>query len=173
MVAGPMDYTPGAMLNSQKDDWSPSWNRPASLGTRCHELAKYVVYESPLQMLSDSPTNYRKEPECLQFLSAIPSVWEQTVALDGKVSDYVAIARRAQNGLWYIGAMTDWTARNLNLDTRFLPLGEYEIELFEDGMNAGRAAQDFHHSSRHLKSGDILTAKMTAGGGFVAVLRKL
>jgi len=173
MVAGPMDYTPGAMINSQKDDWSPSWSRPASLGTRCHELAKYVVFESPLQMLSDNPTNYRKEPECLQFLSGVPSVWEQTVALDGKVSDYVAIARQAKNGLWYIAAMTDWSARNLNLDTRFLPAGEYEIELFEDGINADRMAQDFRHSARHIKSGDTLTAKMTTGGGFVAVLRKL
>jgi len=173
MSAGPMDYTPGAMLNVQKGDWAPSWSRPASMGTRCHELAKYVVYESPLQMLSDSPSNYRKEPECLQFLSRVPSVWDRTVPLDGEVGNYIAVARQAANGLWYIGAMTDWTARTLQLDTGFLPKGEYEIEYYRDGINADRAAQDYSRTVGHLKSGEILAAEMATGGGFVAVLRKL
>ncbi|MCB9353483.1 MAG: glycoside hydrolase family 97 protein [Lewinellaceae bacterium] len=172
-VTGPMDYTPGAMLNYQKYDWSPSWSRPASLGTRCHELAKYIVFESPLQMLSDSPSNYKKEPECLQFLSAVPAVWNRTVALDGKVGDYVAVARQAENGLWYIGAMTDWTARALKLNTDFLPPGDYEIEWYQDGLNAERCAQDFKHATGHIKSGDPLQAAMAPGGGFVAILRKL
>ncbi len=172
-VAGPMDYTPGAMLNYQQNDWSPSWNRPASLGTRCHELAKYIVFESPLQMLSDSPTNYRKEPECLHFLSKVPCVWEKTVALDGKVGDYVAVARQAANGLWYIGAMTDWTARELFFKTDFLPAGEYEMEIYQDGLNADRCAQVFKRSVTRIKSGETLNAKMAPGGGFVAALRKL
>ncbi|MEO6036948.1 MAG: glycoside hydrolase family 97 protein [Saprospiraceae bacterium] len=172
-VAGPMDYTPGAMLNYQKDDWSPSWNRPASMGTRCHELAKYVVFESPLQMLADSPTNYKKEPECLRFLASVPAVWEKTVALDGRVGDYVALARLAQNGLWYIGAMTDWTARNLSLNTAFLPAGEYEMEVYTDGPNADRCAQDYQRTVQRLKSGQPIQAKLAAGGGYVAVLRKL
>ncbi len=172
-VAGPMDYTPGAMLNYQKDDWSPSWSRPASLGTRCHELAKYLVFESPLQMLADSPTNYRKEAECLRFLATVPSVWENTVALDGRVSDYVAVARLARNGLWYIGAMTDWTARDLSLNTDFLPAGDYELEVYADGPNADRGAQDYRRSVSRLKSGQAMPVKMAPGGGYVAVLRKL
>ncbi|MCC6279839.1 MAG: glycoside hydrolase family 97 protein [Saprospiraceae bacterium] len=172
-VAGPMDYTPGAMLNYQKEDWSPSFNRPASMGTRCHELAKYVVFESPLQMLSDSPTNYQKEPECLQFLSKVPSVWDKTIPLAGKVGDYVAIARQAANGLWYLGAMGDWTGWTLTIDTRFLPAGTYEMEIFEDGINADRNAQDYKRRTTVMKSGDILTVKMAPGGGYVAVLRKL
>lgn len=173
MVAGPMDYTPGAMLNSQISDWSPSWNRPASLGTRCHELAKYVVFESPLQMLSDSPSNYKKEPESLQFLSKVPAVWEKTVALDAVAGDFVAIARQSADGLWYLGVMTDWTPRTLQLDTRFLPAGDYEIEWFEDGINADHFAQDYRRRTGHIKSGDPIAAKMAPGGGFVAVLRKL
>ena len=172
-VAGPMDYTPGAMLNYTQADWYPAWGRPASLGTRCHELAKYVVYESPLQMLADSPTNYEKEPECLRFLAAVPSVWEKTIALDGRVSDYVAIARQAQNGLWYIGAMTDWTARTLSLNTDFLPAGDYEMETYLDGPNADRCAQDYQRTVTRLKSGQRIAAKMAPGGGYVAVLRKL
>ena len=175
-VAGPMDYTPGAMLNYQKADWAPSHNRPGSLGTRCHELAKYIVYESPLQMLSDSPTNYRKEPECLNFLSKVPVVWEKTVALDGKVGDYVLVARQAtaeDGGLWYIGGMTDWTMRELRFKTDFLPAGDYEMEIFQDGVNADRCAQDFRRSVTRIKSGDAFLAAMAPGGGFVVVLRKL
>jgi len=124
-------------------------------------------------MLSDSPSNYRKEPECLQFLSRVPSVWDRTVPLDGEVGNYIAVARQAANGLWYIGAMTDWTARTLQLDTGFLPKGEYEIEYYRDGINADRAAQDYRRTVGHLKSGEILAAEMATGGGFVAVLRKL
>ena len=172
-VAGPMDYTPGAMLNYQKADWWPSHNRPGSLGTRCHELAKYIVFESPLQMLADSPSNYKKEPECLHFLSNVPSVWENTVALDGKIGDYVAVARQAAGGLWYIGAMTDWTMRELRFKTDFLPAGEYEIEWFQDGVNADRNAMDYKRSSGHIKSGQTIRAAMAPGGGFVAILRKL
>ena len=172
-VTGPMDYTPGAMLNYQQSDWSPAFNRPASLGTRCHELAKYVVFESPLQMLADSPTNYRREPECLRFLASVPAVWEQTVALDGRVGDYVAVARQAANGLWYVGAMTDWTARDMTLNTAFLPAGEYELETYTDGPNADRNAQDYQRTVSRLKSGQPMRVKLASGGGYVAVLRKL
>jgi alpha-glucosidase len=173
MVAGPMDYTPGAMLNAQKNDWHPIFDRPMALGTRCHELAKYVIFESPLQMLADSPTNYRKEPECLRFLAGVPSVWEQTVALDAKVGDYIAMARQTTGGKWYVGAMTDWTPRQLKLSTAFLPKGEYEIEWYADGINADRCAQDYRHGTGRIKSGDVLTADLAPGGGYVAILKKL
>jgi alpha-glucosidase len=124
-------------------------------------------------MLSDSPTNYRKEPECLNFLSKVPPVWEKTVALDGKVGDYVAIARQGADGLWYVGAMTDWTTRELRFKTDFLPAGDYEMEIYQDGINADRCAQDFKRTVARIKSGDTLRAPMAPGGGFVAVLRKL
>jgi alpha-glucosidase len=172
-VAGPMDYTPGAMLNYQKSDWSPSFNRPASMGTRCHELAKYIVFESPLQMLSDSPTNYKKEPECLQFLSKVPSVWDKSIPVAGQIGDYVVMARQAANGLWYLGAMGDWTGWNLKIDSRFLPAGEYEMEVFEDGPNADRNAQDYKRSVKRIKSGDSMQLGLAQGGGYVAVFRKL
>ena len=173
MAAGPMDYTPGAMLNYQRDDWAPAFNRPASLGTRCHELAKYIVYESPLQMLSDNPTNYRKEPECLRFLTQVPATWEKTVPLDGRAGDYVAVARQDTAGLWYIGAMTDWDARRLFLKLDFLPPGDYEMEFFEDGINANRNAQDYRRDIKRVKNSDLLKIDMAPGGGFVAVLRLL
>lgn len=166
MVAGPMDYTPGAMLNAQKSDWRPIFNRPMSLGTRCHQLAMYMVYESPLQMLCDSPTNYMKEPESLQFITPIPAVWDTTVALAGKVSDYIAVARRAANGDWYVGAMTDWTARNLTLDFSFLPQGNYQMEIFQDGINAERNAMDYKKVTRSIRSGEKLTIQLATGGGW-------
>jgi len=118
MVAGPMDYTPGAMMNAQQENFRAIFNRPMSLGTRTHQLAMYVCFESPLQMLCDSPSNYYKEPECMEFLSKVPSVWDETIVLDAKVSDKLLIARRNKDE-WYIGGMTDWTSRNLQLNLSF------------------------------------------------------
>jgi alpha-glucosidase len=173
MSAGPMDYTPGAMLNyGLKEEWTSSWNRPASMGTRCHELAKYVVYESPLQMLADNPTHYKKEPESLGFISKVPSVWDKTVVLPSKVGDFVAVARQAGDGSWYVGAMTDWTERPMAINTTFLPTGNYELEIFEDGRNANRNAQDYTRNVKAFKSGDVLNVKLASGGGMVAVFRK-
>jgi Glycoside hydrolase 97. len=123
MVAGPMDYTPGAMNNAQKKNYKPIFDRPMSMGTRCHQLAMYVAYESPLQMLCDNPSNYRKEPECMKFLSAVPAVWDETKVLDAKISDYLLLARR-KGKEWYLGAMTDWDARTLQFDLSFLPKGK-------------------------------------------------
>ncbi len=115
MVAGPMDYTPGAMHNAQKDDFEFIYHTPMSQGTRCHQLAMYVIFESPLQMLADSPTHYLREPECMEFLSQVPTVWDETAVLDAKVSDYIILARK--NGdAWYMGAMTDWEAREFTVD---------------------------------------------------------
>lgn len=168
MVAGPMDYTPGAMINAQKSDWRPIFNVPMSLGTRCHQLAMYIVYESPLQMLADSPTNYKKETESLAFIKPIPAVWDTTVALVGKISDYIAVARRAANGDWYVGAMTDWTGRSLTLDFSFLPAGNYQMEIFQDGVNADRNAMDYKKVTRSIRAGEKLTIQLAPGGGWAA-----
>ena len=172
MLAGPMDYTPGAMNNAQEKDYKPIFDTPMSMGTRCHQLAMFVVYESPLQMLCDTPSNYYKEPECMDFLSAVPTVWDKTVVLKAKVSDYLMIARKNGND-WYIGGMTDWDERDLQLDLSFLPKGyNYEMTLYQDGINVNRIATDFKQiklTVNHTYSERIHLAK---GGGLAVMLRR-
>jgi alpha-glucosidase len=170
MVAGPMDFTPGAMLNSNKENWRYSISNPMSLGTRCHQLAMYVVYESPLQMLCDSPTRYRKEPECMKFLSAVPTVWDDTIALQAKVSDYVVIARRSGDQ-WYLGAMTDWDKRELKVPLNFLPEGIYQLDSWADGVNADRDGTDFRYSTSYVSAADTVTLNLAPGGGWAGRLR--
>ena len=170
-VVGPMDFTPGAMINATKDAYHAFFTRPMSKGTRCHQLAMYVVYESPLQMLADAPTNYEKNPECLEFLSKVPTVWDRTVAIEGKVGDYVVIARQ-KNDTWYIGAMTDWTQRDFEVDLGFLDKGNYDIIIYKDGLNADRNAEDFKMETGTVSSNSTIKIKMAPGGGWVAVLKK-
>ena len=128
MVAGPMDYTPGAMINATKKNFRAVWNKPMSQGTRCHQLAMYVVYESPLQMLADSPSNYLKEKDAMDFLSPVPTVWDTTIVLDAKVSDYILVARKSGNK-WYLGAMGDWDAHDLQANLDFLPEGDFILQI--------------------------------------------
>jgi len=166
MWAGPMDFTPGAMVNATKSDFKDVFNSPMSQGTRCHQLAMYAVYESPLQMLADNPTHYYREPECLEFLSKVPSVWDETVVLDAKVADYVAVARKHGNE-WYVGAMTDWTPRDLTLDFSFLEAGKsYTAVIYQDGINADRNANDYKKVTRTVSKGDKVTVKLAPGGGW-------
>ncbi len=167
MLAGPVDYTPGAMINAQEKNFHPVFTRPMSLGTRCHQLAMYVVFESPLQMLADSPSNYLREPECLSFLSAVPTVWDETRVLAARVGDYVALARR-HGDEWYIGAMTDWTPRELALDLSFLGEGAFCIEIFEDGVNADRNAIDYRRVEKTIMADERLTISLATGGGWAA-----
>lgn len=173
MVTGPMDYTPGTMLNTTKDAWAPINSNPMSKGTRCQQLAMYVVYESPLQMLCDNPTRYYKEPECMDFLGTVPATWDTTVVLQAKVGDYVALARRASNGDWYIGAMTDWTPRDLTLDLSFLGQGSWTMDNWQDGINADRNAQDFKRVRGQAVTGtQTLTVHLAPGGGWAARITK-
>ncbi len=167
MVAGSMDYTPGAMTNANQKDWRPVADRPMSQGTRCHQLAMYVVYYGPLQMLSDSPTAYQKEPAVLDFLKTVPTVWDETRPLQNKVGDYVSVARRRGN-TWYAGAMTDWTARDLTLPLDFLGEGTYQAELFDDGINAHRIGNDYRKTTRQVTRRDTITVAMAPGGGWAA-----
>jgi alpha-glucosidase len=171
MLAGPMDYTPGAMRNAQASQFKPVFDRPMSLGTRVHQLAMYVVFESPLQMLADSPSNYLREKECLAFLSAVPTVWDETRVLTAKVGDWVAIARR-WGDVWYVGAMTDWTPREIELDLSFLGEGLWTVEAFEDGLNASRNAEDYDRRETTVVPGDTLTARLAPGGGWVGRFRR-
>lgn len=167
MYAGPMDYTPGAMLNANQKHFRPVFDLPMSQGTRCHQLAMYVVYESPLQMLCDSPSHYLREPECMEFLSVVPTVWDETIVIDAKVGDWVIIARKHGDD-WYLGAMTDWEPREFEIKLEFLGEGEYEAMIYEDGVNADQYASDFRFSKRMVRAADSLKIKMAAGGGLAA-----
>lgn len=170
MFAGPMDYTPGAMRNSEKANFKAAFTRPMSQGTRCHQLGLYVVFESPLQMLADAASAYYREKECMEFLSAVPSVWDETKPLAGKVGDYVAVARQ-KGSTWFIGALTDWTARELEVKLDFLPAGTYTLIEFADGINADQYAEDFTRKESTVKAGDSIKMKMATGGGYVAMLK--
>jgi alpha-glucosidase len=167
MMAGPMDYTQGAMRNATKWNYHPVNNEPMSQGTRCRQLAEYVIFESPLNMLCDSPSNYMREQECLEFIAAVPTVWDETVSLCGEVGKYIAMARRSGED-WYIGAMTDWTSRELVLDLTFLPEGSYEVDIYRDGPNAYRIARDYKKEVIDLPSDRKLIVNMAPGGGFAA-----
>jgi alpha-glucosidase len=167
MFLGPMDYTPGAMRNASKANFAPIFGQPMALGTRCHQLAMYVVYESPLQMLSDSPSNYMREPEIMDFLGPVPTEWDETKVLDARIADYVVVARR--NGSdWYVGAMTDWTPRDLEIDLSFLPEGSFTIEAYQDGINADRYASDYRRVTMPVDRTTKLKLPLAAGGGWAA-----
>jgi alpha-glucosidase len=170
-VAGPMDYTPGAMRNSNQANFRAIDAMPMSKGTRVHQLAMYVVFEVPLQMLSDNPTIYMKEQECTDFIVRVPTTFDETVPLDGKAGEHVAIARK-KGDTWFIGAMTDWTPRELTLDLSFLDEGDYKAEVFSDGINADRDATDYRKDVVNMKKGDRITIKMMNGGGWAARLEK-
>ena len=171
MMAGPVDYTQGAMRNATRSNYHPVYNEPMSQGTRCRQLAQYVVFESPLNMLCDSPSNYSKETECMEFISTVPTVWDETRALCGEVGKYIAMARRSGEE-WYVGGMTDWNERTLTLDLSFLPQGAYSVELYRDGVNADRRASDYKKEAFDLPLNGLLKVKMAPGGGFAAKIVK-
>ena len=171
MLTGPMDYTPGAMENARRDNFFGNNDHPMSQGTRVHQMAMYVTFEAPLQMLADSPTKYEREQECTDFIARIPTVYDETVVLDGRMGEYTVLARRKGN-TWYVAAMTDWTARDLNIDLSFLGDGTYEADIFSDGVNAEKEATDYKHTKQNVKSGDKLEVHLASGGGWTAIITK-
>jgi alpha-glucosidase len=173
-LAGPMDYTQGAMRNATRSNYRAVNSEPMSQGTRCRQLAEYVVFESPLQMLCDSPSNYIEEPECTDYIAAIPTVWDETRALAGEVSKYIAMARRSGD-VWYVGAMTDWDARTMTLDLGFLGEGTYKAEIYSDGVNADRVARDYRREVVELNTREQkkFGISMAPGGGWAAVIRPM
>ena len=168
MLAGPMDFTQGAMRNANRDNYRAVWSEPMSQGTRCRQLAEYVVFESPFNMLCDSPSNYRDEDECSQYIAKIPTVWDETIALDGKVGEYVIIARRSGDR-WYIGGITNWEEREIEIDLSALNLKRHTATEFRDGVNANKIAEDYVKSNINI-DGNIYNVKMSKGGGFVLIL---
>ena len=171
MISGPMDYTPGGMRNATKDAFRPVNSNPMTQGTRAHQLAMYTVYEAPLQMLSDNPTIYQREQESTDFIAAIPTTFDETVALDGKVGDYVSIARK-KGTTWYAGGMTNWNAREMTMDLSFLGEGSYKATIFEDGVNANLDATDYIKKVITVTAKDKLSIKMASGGGWAARFEK-
>lgn len=169
MVAGPMDYTQGAMRNATRSNYFAVNSEPMSQGTRCRQLAAYVIFESPLTMLCDNPSNYKGEQECLDFIANVPTIWDETVSLEGKVGEYIAMARRKGND-WYIGGMTNWDAREMEIDLSFLNSSNYQLELFKDGINADRVARDFKKEIIDIPANKKIKVKMAPGGGFAARL---
>lgn len=167
MVAGPMDYTPGAMINMERANFQPIFNRPESQGTRVHQMALYVVFESPLQMLADNPSNYIREQECTDFIVRVPVVWDYLKVLQAKVGDYLLLARQSGKD-WFVAALTDWSPRTLDADLSFLGTGDFTMEIFQDGINADRFAQDYKHIKTDVKSGDKIKINLAPGGGWVA-----
>ncbi|HUU26400.1 MAG TPA: glycoside hydrolase family 97 protein [archaeon] len=170
MLLGPMDYTPGAFNNATKKSFESRDLDPMSQGTRCHQLAMYVVYESPLQMLSDSPSNYR-DGKGLDFLSMVPTVWDETRFIQGEVADYIVLARK-KGDKWYLGAMTDWEARELEVPLQFLGGGTWKAKVWADGKKADTQAQDLEFSEKEVDSNGTLTVKMAPGGGLAAVFER-
>lgn len=164
-VAGPIDYTQGAMRNATKGNYYPSNSEPMSQGTRCHQLAMYVVLESPFNMLCDAPSNYMREPESLDFIASIPTVWDESITLDGKVGEYIVTARR-HGDTWYIGGMTNWDARDVNIDLTFLKGKGKVATLFKDGVNAHRIGRDYKKETIQLNGKNSIKVHLAPGGGF-------
>lgn len=169
MMAGPVDYTPGAMINAAKDTFRPVFSRPMSQGTRSHQVAMYVVYESPLQMLADSPSNYRKEPESLAFIAGVPTVWDETRVLTAAIGESIVVARRSGRR-WFIGGLTNWTPREVEIDLSFLGAGSFDLELHRDGPNSHRAGVDYVLEKTRVSGADRLRIHLAPGGGFAGRL---
>ena len=167
MLAGPMDYTQGAMRNASKNNYRAVYSEPMSQGTRCRQLAEYVIFESPFNMLCDSPCNYRDEQECTKFIADIPTIWDETIVLDGKLGEYTVIARRSGER-WYIGGITNWDEREINIDLSELNLKNNEGIEFRDGVNADKIARDYVKSNIIIDN-NMYNAKMSKGGGFVLI----
>ncbi|SHF86335.1 alpha-glucosidase [Flavobacterium fluvii] len=170
MMAGPMDYTPGAMRNATKSEFKPSHSNPVSQGTRCHQLALYTIFEAPLQMMADSPTAYMKEQESTDFIAKTPTTFDETVTLDGEVGKFVSIARK-KGVTWYLGAITNWNSRETTIDFSFLEKGKkYEAEIFSDGLNADKAAVDYKREIITVNAATKLKYRLASGGGLAMII---
>lgn len=171
MMAGPMDYTPGAMRNAAKSEFKPSHSNPMSQGTRCHQLALYTIFEAPLQMMADSPTAYMKEQESTNFIARIPTTFDETVSLNGEVEKFVTIARKKAD-TWYLGSITNWDSRDITIDFSFLEKGKkFQAEIFSDGLNADKAATDYKKEIVTIDSSTKLTYRLASGGGLAMIIK--
>ena len=168
-VAGFADYTPGAMKNGSYTNFRDVRTEPMSQGTRCRQLAEFVVFDAPLNMICDSPTSYELEPICSDFLYRVPTVWDETIVLDGKVGDYIITARR-KGDTWYVGAMTDWTERDLKVDISKLFEGKVNVDAWQDGKVAHKFGNDYQKKN-YTAEGSI-DIHLAPGGGWAAIISK-
>ena len=178
-LPGCFDYTPGAMMNAVRSQFFGNNDHPMSQGTRVHQMAMYTIFDAPLQMLADSPTKYMQNQECTDFIAQIPTVYDQVVPLDGKLGEYVVVAKR-KGVRWYIAAMNNWQARDLTVDLSLLiKMNETNNKLeklngraniFADGINADREATDYKHTQRQINSDDKLQIHLAPGGGWTAIV---
>jgi alpha-glucosidase len=169
-AVGPMDYTPGAMRSAHKQDYKPSWVNTMSIGTRAHQLAMYIVFESGLQMLADNPFNYLREPETTSFITSVPVTWDETKILDASVGEYIVTAKR-KGEKWFVGAMANDQKHDLKVEASFLKTNtNYQITLIKDGINADFQAMDFKRIVKPIKAGETIDINMVKDGGFVAVI---
>jgi alpha-glucosidase len=168
LLAGPMDYTPGGFRNATRDQFKPQFVQPMVQGTRAHELAKYVVYLAPLEMVSDDPEAYEGQPE-FAFLQKVPTVWDETRVLAGEPGKFITVARE-KDGAWYVGSMTNWDARDVKVPLDFLGLGAYHVQIFADGADADRVATHVEISERSASRGESLNLHLAPGGGAAVIL---
>lgn len=169
-VAGPMDYTPGAMNNGSKLTYQSNYYEPMSQGTRCRQLALFIVFDSPFTMLCDTPVNYDKEPECRDFIASVPTTWDETVIVDGKMGEYIVTARR-KGDTWYVAGLTDWSPRELNIDLSFIGDTSGKAIIFKDGANAAKNAKDYNKESLTLDANKQLKINLAPGGGFAMIIK--
>lgn len=169
-VAGPLDYTPGAMNNGSKITYRENYYEPMSQGTRSRQLALFIVFDSPFTMLCDTPMNYDREPECRDFIAAVPTTWDETIILDGKMGEYIVTARR-KGDTWYVAGLSDWTPRELQIDFSFLGAGDREAVIFKDGVNAAKNARDYKKVSMRVSNKDVAGIDLAPGGGFAMVIK--
>ena len=171
LMAGQVDFTPGAMRNGTKENWVECYQNPVSMGTRCHQAACYVIHDSPFTMLCDAPTNYEQEPDYTSFIAAIPDEWDETRVLQGEIGKYIITARRKGDS-WYVGGQTNWEERTIQLPLSFLGEGTFVITILTDGINANHNAEDYRLERKNHSNAETLTIRMASGGGFVLKLEK-
>ena len=168
--SGFTDFTPGGMRNATVKDFQPVYSNPMTMGTRCHQLAMYVVYDSPFTMLADNPTIYMKEDECTRFIAAIPTIFDNIVIPIGKMGEYIVTARKKDNK-WYVGGMTNWDARDLSFSLDFLDKGRtYTATIMRDGLNADHVATDYIRETRSVTSDTRINLHLASGGGFAIII---
>ena len=174
-LPGAFDYTPGAMVNAVRSQFFGNNDHPMSQGTRVHQMAMYTLFDAPLQMLADSPTKYMQNQECTDFIAQIPTVYEQVIPLDGKLGEYLVVAKK-KGERWYVAAMTNWQARDLTIDlSAFLnvkALNHFKgkANIFADGINADREATDYTHTYQQVSLTDKLAVHLAPGGGWIAII---
>lgn len=171
MMAGQVDFTPGALRNGTQKDWVANYQKPVSMGTRCHQMACYVVHDSPFTMLADTPTDYEREPEYTKAIASLPTVYDETRVIQGEMGKFIVTARR-KGDAWYVGGQTNWDARTLTLPLDFLAEGKaYTATIYRDGINASHNAEDYATTTQQANRATTLTIPMAPGGGFVVFIK--